>query len=129
MPLRNRILIVAAASLCLARIAAPACEKTGCDKTDKSHILLVTSDGVSCKDAYVSIHLQHTIRWCAEKGNLNVFFDPVPPGTPKPYPKLVCNKPTECTSGPIDSNAKEGTYKYHVFLDGNEVDPNVIIDH
>jgi len=129
MHLRKRFLIgVAAASLGLARIAAPSCDKTDCDKKPRSHTLLVTSKGVSCKDAYVRVKLQNTIKWCAASGNLVVWFDkPADPTAPNPYPKLVCGSTNMCKSGPIDPHAKPGTYSYHIVLDGTAVDPNVII--
>ena len=103
------------------------CDPTPCDPTPRSHVIVVTASGVSCKEAHVSKVNLHVVRWCSADGtNLQVYFEP-----PTPFPKLQQKYPNEWKSGPISPTAKDdGTpYKYHVFLDGKEVDPNVIIDH
>jgi len=104
--------------------AAADCSPTPCDAAPRSHVIAVAY-AVSCKSAHVSIKQLNVVKWCSAEGtNLQVFFD-----APTPFPKLRQMKPNEWISGPI-TNATEGkTYNYHVFLDGKEIDPNVIIDH
>ena len=121
--LRKRFLMVAAAAAFgLAKVAAPDCNPTPCNKTPQSHVIEVTSAGVSCKDAHVK--KIHTIKWCAPEGHsLSIVFAP-----PTPFPNLTCKQPNVCMSGAVDSNAKYGMYAYRAFFDGTPVDPNVIID-
>jgi hypothetical protein len=102
--------------------AATDCDPTSCDAVPKSHVIRVTADGVSCKDAHVK--QLNVIKWCSADGNLQVVFD-----SPTPYPKLHQKSPTEWQSGPLGAVEIGKTYKYHVWLNGKEVDPNVIIDH
>ena len=111
----------------LGRVGALAadCDPTPCDPTPRSHVIVVTANGVGCKDAHVSVKQMNVIKWCSADGtNLQVFFD-----SPTPYPKLSQKKPGEWQSGPLEKAEVGRTYKYHVFLDGKEIDPNVIIDH
>jgi len=103
----------------IGRVAESECKPTPCDTTPRSHVILV-ADTVSCKEAHLSKHLDHHITWCSAEGTtLKITFDD--PAVFKP----TCAKPNECQSGPI--LAKEGVYTYHVWLDGKEIDPNVII--
>lgn len=96
---------------------------TPCDKTDRNHRIQVAAV-VSCKDPHVSIEKKNVITWySAANTNLQIVFDP-----PTPFRELTCSFPNECKSGPIDPNVKYGSYKYRAFLDGTEIDPNVIID-
>jgi hypothetical protein len=107
-----------------ARLATADCNPTPCDDGPKSHILMV-ADQVSCKNPHLSKNQQHVITWCSAEGtNLNIVFD-----SPTPFPQLTCKKPNQCNSGPIARDAAEGAHKYHTFLNGAEIDPNVIIDH
>ena len=105
-------------------LVAADCDPSPCDPTPRSHTIVVTTNGVSCKDAHVSVAKLNVIKWCSADGNLQVFFD-----SPTPFPKLRQKSPTEWQSGPLEKAEIGKTYKYHVFLNGTEIDPNVIIDH
>ena len=124
-PSRKLVLaVMVTALLGIGRVAKSECKPTPCDTTPKTHILLV-ADLVSCKHAYLSKHLDHHITWCSADGTkLKIGFD-----DPTVFPKLGCGKPNanECQSGPISKDATYGPYEYHVWLDGKEIDPNVII--
>jgi hypothetical protein len=121
---RPVFILVGAALLGCGGSAMADCNPTPCDGAPKSHTLLV-ADTVSCKDPHVSKSQMHVIAWCSAEGtNLNIVFD-----SPTPIPGLTCKKPNECKSGPISKDATEGEHKYHAFLNGKEIDPNVIIDH
>jgi hypothetical protein len=96
---------------------------TPCDKTDRNHRIEVAAV-VSCKDPHVSKDKKNEITWySAAKTNLQIVFD-----APSPFPDLTCGMPNECKSGDIAPGAAYGSHKYRAFLDGKEIDPNVIID-
>ncbi|HKB69650.1 MAG TPA: hypothetical protein VKH46_02330 [Thermoanaerobaculia bacterium] len=105
-------------------VATADCTPTPCDEAPKSHTLTV-ADQVSCKNPHLSKQNANVISWCSAEGtNLNLVFE-----SPTPFPGLTCKKPNQCKSGPISKDIAPGTYKYHAFLNGKEIDPNVIIDH
>jgi len=97
---------------------------TPCDKTDRNHRISVAGV-VSCKEAHLSKVKKNDIKWYSAEGtNLQIVFD-----APTPFPELTCGHPNECWSGPISAGASyDHSYKYHAWLDGKEIDPNVIID-
>jgi hypothetical protein len=107
------------------RVARAECHPTACDEAPKNHVLLV-ADTVPCKNPHASKTANNQITWCSADGtNLQIFFD-----APTPFPGLKQLKPNQWISGPISRDATDGkTYKYRAFLDGKEIDPNVIIDH
>ena len=96
---------------------------TPCDKTDRNHRIQVAAV-VSCKNAYVSKEKKNDVKWYSAAGtNLAIVFE-----APSPFPDLTCGQPNECRSGTIAPGAAYDTFKYRAFLDGKEIDPNVIID-
>jgi hypothetical protein len=96
---------------------------TPCDTTAHNHRIKV-ADVVSCKDPHVSKEKKNDLKWFSAAGtNLSIVFEP-----PTPFPELTCGQPNECRSGTIAPGAAYGPHKYHAWLDGKEIDPNVIID-
>jgi len=97
---------------------------TPCDTTARNHRISVAGV-VSCKEAHLSKEKKNDIKWYSAEGtNLQIVFD-----SPTPFPELTCGHPNECWSGPIAAGATyDRSYKYHAWLDGKEIDPNVIID-
>jgi len=94
-----------------------------CDTTARNHRIKV-ADVVSCKDPHVSKEKKNDIKWFSAAGtNLSIVFE-----APTPFPELTCGQPNECWSGAIAPGSAYGSHKYHAWLDGKEIDPNVIID-
>ena len=96
---------------------------TPCDTTARNHRISIAGV-VSCKEPHASKEKKNDIKWfSAAKTNLQIVFEP-----PTPFPELTCGQPNECWSGPIAAGATYGSHRYHAWLDGKEIDPNVIIE-
>lgn len=122
---RASLRIVLPAAALTAMLSCTTAERgpTPCDSTDQNHRIQVASI-VSCKDPHVSKQKKNDIKWySAAHTNLQIVF-----ASPTPFPELTCGQPNECWSGAIAPGASTGTYKYTAYLDGKEIDPNVIID-
>jgi len=119
----SAMVLVLETTLVAALVGCATTSPTPCDATARNHRIEVAKV-VSCKDPHLSKDKKNDVKWFSAAGtNLAIVFEP-----PSPFPELTCGHPNECWSGAIAPGATYGTHKYHAWLDGKEVDPNVIIE-